>query len=218
MSNTLTSSPAADVLARLYTNAERSHREHQERLAAVPPEQRPQTTNSREFFAAAKDLYMAVRPDTSRLLYILTRTRRARTIVEFGTSFGVSTLCLAAGLRDNGGGRVIGTEYEPTKAAAARASLAEAGLVDLVEIREGDALETLAGDLPDQVDILFLDGAKEMYLDVVKLVEPNLSPGALLVVDNSNRSPELLAYLRDSEDYLPTAVADDVTVALRTTP
>ncbi len=216
MTNTLTSSPAADVLARLYANAERSHREYRERLAALPPEQQPQTGNSREFFAAAKDLYLAVRPDTSRLLYILTRTRRARAIVEFGTSFGVSTLCLAAGLRDNGGGLVIGTEYEPTKAAAARASLAEAGLGDLVDIRDGDALETLARDLPDQVDILFLDGAKEMYLDIVRLVEPNLSPGALLIADNSNRTPDLLDYLRDSGDYLPTAVADDVTVALRT--
>ncbi|WP_216897368.1 O-methyltransferase [Nocardia alni] len=216
MTNTFTSSPAADVLARLYENAERSHREFSERMDATAPEQRPDVNNSREFFAAAKDLYMAVRPDTSRLLYILTRTSRARAIVEFGTSFGVSTLCLAAGLRDNGGGRVIGSEYEPTKAAAARASLAEAGLGDLVEIRDGDARETLARDLPDQVDILFLDGAKEMYLEIVKLVEPNLSPTALIVVDNSDRSPELLDYLRTSDDYLPTAAADGVTVAVRT--
>jgi len=217
MTNTLTSSPAADVLSRLYENAERSHREFAARMADVPPAQRYGGGDSREFFAAAKDLYMAVRPDTSRLLYILTRTRQARAIVEFGTSFGVSTLCLAAGLRDNGGGRVIGTEYEPTKAAAARAHLAEAGLADLVEIREGDACDTLARDLPAGVDILFLDGAKEMYLDIVKLVEPNLSPEALIVVDNSDRSPELLDYLRTCGAYLPTAVADGVTVALRTT-
>ncbi len=216
MTNTFTSSPAADVLARLYESAERSHREYAERMETLSPEQRPDFSSSREFFAAAKDLYMAVRPDTSRLLYILTRTSRARAIVEFGTSFGVSTLCLAAGLRDNGGGRVIGSEYEPTKAAAARASLAEAGLGDLVEIRDGDARETLARDLPDQVDILFLDGAKEMYLEIVKLVEPNLSPTALIVVDNSDRSPELLDYLRTSGDYLPTAAADGVTVAVRT--
>ncbi|WP_067674256.1 O-methyltransferase [Nocardia miyunensis] len=215
MATTLTSSPAAEVLAQLYANAERSHQEFRARMDSLPPTERPEG-GSREFFAAAKDLYMAVRPDTSKLLYILTRTRRARTIVEFGTSFGVSTLCLAAGLRDNGGGRVIGTEYEPTKAEAARATLQSAGLGDLVEIRDGDARETLARDLPEEIDILFLDGAKEMYVEILELVEPNLSPGALIIVDNSDRSPELLEVLRNSDDYLPTAVADNVTVALRT--
>lgn len=81
--------------------------------------------------------------------------------MEFGTSFGVSTLHLAAALRDNGGGRVISTEFEPTKVARARANLCAAGLHDLVEIRVGDALETLARDLPEEIDLVLLDGAKK---------------------------------------------------------
>ncbi|MGG2362426.1 O-methyltransferase, partial [Salmonella enterica] len=88
-------------------------------------------------------------PETCRLLYMLARAGRTRAIVEFGTSFGISTLHLAAALRDNGGGRLITTEFEPSKAAQARRNLDAAGLADLVEIREGDALQTLAGDLPD---------------------------------------------------------------------
>jgi predicted O-methyltransferase YrrM len=52
--------------------------------------------DSREFFAAAKDVHLAVSRKTGTLLYILARSHRARTVVEFGTSFGVSTICLAA--------------------------------------------------------------------------------------------------------------------------
>ncbi|MCQ4380070.1 class I SAM-dependent methyltransferase, partial [Clostridioides difficile] len=79
----------------------------------------------------------------------LARSGGARSIVEFGTSFGISTLHLAAALRDNGGGRLVTSEFEPSKGVRARANLAAAGLADLVEIREGDALRTLAADLPD---------------------------------------------------------------------
>jgi predicted O-methyltransferase YrrM len=72
------------------------------------------------------------------------RFARARNIVEFGTSCGISTLHLAAALRDNGGGRLIRSEFERSKVARARKNLAAGGLSDLVEVREGDALETLA--------------------------------------------------------------------------
>ncbi|MFD2136695.1 O-methyltransferase [Novosphingobium resinovorum] len=57
---------------------------------------------------------------------MLARFGNARSIVEFGTSFGISTLHLAAAIRDNGGGRVITTEFEPSKIARARSNL-EAG-------------------------------------------------------------------------------------------
>ena len=91
---------------------------------------------------------MAVSPETGRLLYMLVRATNAHSIVEFGTSFGLSTLHLAAGLKDNGGGRVIGSEFEPAKVSRAKENLALAGLTEFVEIREGDAIETLARDLP----------------------------------------------------------------------
>ena len=75
----------------------------------------------RAFYSRAKDIHMAVSPETGVLLYMLARGNAARTIVEFGTSFGISTIHLAAALRDNGGGRLIGTEFEPSKLAHARA-------------------------------------------------------------------------------------------------
>ncbi|WEK01484.1 MAG: class I SAM-dependent methyltransferase [Candidatus Sphingomonas phytovorans] len=118
------------------------------------------------------------------LLYLLARARRPRCAVEFGTSFGVSTIYLAAAIRDAGcGGRVIGTELVPAKAAAAQANLAAAGLANLVEIREGDARETLAC-VDEQVDFLLLDGWPQLALDVLRAVEPSLSNGAIVFVDN----------------------------------
>lgn len=54
-----------------------------------------------------KDFPLAVSRETGTLLYMMARSSRTRTIVEFGTSFGISTLHLAVALRDNGGGRLI---------------------------------------------------------------------------------------------------------------
>src|SRR5579884_2254679 len=101
--------------------------------------------------------------------------RRPRTIVEFGASLGFSTIHLAAAARDLGDARVITTEIEPDKARAARDNLREAGLDDLVELREGDALSTLAD--VGEVDLLFLEGWNNLYLSVLDLLEPRLAHG-----------------------------------------
>lgn len=155
-------------------------------------------------------------PETGALLYMLARGCRAQNIVEFGTSFGISTLHLAAALRDDGGGRLITCEFEPNKAAQARHNLTEGGVVDLVEIRVGDALETLRDDLPATVDLLLLDGAKGLYPDILTLLENRLRPGALIVADNADYSPEYLARVRSpASGYLSTPFADDVELSIR---
>jgi predicted O-methyltransferase YrrM len=112
-----------------------------------------------DFYGRLKDLPLAVSRETGVLLYMLARGCGTRMIVEFGTSFGISTLYLAAALRDNGGGHLITTEFEPSKVERARNNLTAGGLVDLVEIRVGDALQTLSRDLPETIDLLLLDGA-----------------------------------------------------------
>jgi predicted O-methyltransferase YrrM len=116
-------------------------------------------------------------------LYLTGRALGAKTIVEFGTSFGISTIYLAAAVRDNGGGTVIGSEIEASKHARAEAHLQEAGLSDIADIRLGDALETLR-QLPQPVDMVLLDGWKELYLPVLGLVRPRLRRGAVVLADN----------------------------------
>ncbi|HTW13437.1 MAG TPA: class I SAM-dependent methyltransferase, partial [Solirubrobacteraceae bacterium] len=134
--------------------------------------------------------------------------------VEFGTSFGISTLHLAAALRDNGGGRLVTTECEPSKAARARENFAAAGLADLIELREGDAVETLARDLPEQIDLVLIDGAKALYPAVLALLEERLGPNALIVADNADSSPEYLGRVR-GDGYLSLAFAEDVELSMR---
>jgi predicted O-methyltransferase YrrM len=150
------------------------------------------------------------------LLYMLARSCRVRTIVEFGTSFGISTLHLAAALRDNGGGHLITSEFESSKVARARDNLAAGGLIELVEFREGDALQTLSVDLPETVDLLLLDGAKAIYPEILSLVESRLRPGAIIVADNADYSPDYLARVRShANGYLFTPFAEDVELSVR---
>jgi predicted O-methyltransferase YrrM len=170
----------------------------------------------RRYYGLLKDQPLPVSRATGKLLYMLARSVRARAIVEFGTSFGISTLHLAAALRDNGGGRLIGSEFEPTKITRARRNLDAAGLSDLVEIREGDALQTLARDLPDSIDFVLLDGAKALYSPVLSLLESRLRAGALIVADNADDSPEYLARVRSARgDYLSVPFAEDVELSMR---
>lgn len=214
--STLTSARVAPLLERLFAEADASDHDIQQQLASLAPADRARLmADYTALYARAKENYLAVSRATGALLYILARSSKARCIVEFGTSFGVSTVHLAAALADNGGGRLVGTELEPTKAARARAHLAEAGLTEGVEIREGDALASLARDLPARIDLVLLDGAKSLYPRILALVEPHLVPGSLVVADNADHSPELLAMLRRSGAYLSVPFAADVEVSMR---
>jgi len=138
--------------------------------------------------AFLRDKMVALDADKGRLAYTFCRALDARRAVEVGTSFGVSTIYLAAALRDNaalgaGTRTVIGTEIEPTKVAIARANIEEAGLDGFVDIREGDALATLV-DLPDDIDFLLIDTWIPVALPALKLVAPRLRPGAIVMCDN----------------------------------
>lgn len=84
-----------------------------------------------------------------------------------------------------------------------------------MEIREGDALETLSVDLPETIDLL-LDGAKALYPDILSLVERRLRPGAIIVVDNADLAPDYLERLRSSsQGYLSTPFAEDIELSVR---
>ena len=169
-----------------------------------------------ELYGRLKNVPLPVSRETGALLYMLARGSGARTIVEFGTSFGISTLHLAAALRDNGGGHLITSEFEPSKVARARDNLTAGGLIDLVEIREGDALQTLSVDLPETIDLVLLDGAKALYPEILSLVESRLRPGAFIVADNADDSPDYLAHVRSpANGYMSTPFAEDVELSMR---
>jgi predicted O-methyltransferase YrrM len=217
---TLDTAPLADLISRLFAEAEGQAPAVRAEMSKLSPAEQSalmvSTTDYPALYNRAKDFYLAVSPETARLLYMLARSTGAKTIVEFGTSFGLSTLHLAAALRDNGGGRLIGSEFESSKVTRARANIAAGGLADLVEIREGDALETLARDLPEVIDLVLLDGAKGLYPAILSLLEKRLRIGALIVADNADMCPDYIKRVRSPDQgYMSLPFAEDVELSMR---
>jgi predicted O-methyltransferase YrrM len=195
--SSLTSTPVRTVLDRLFAAAAHDG-DH--------PVQRPVNASAQELSDALAGVYMPISEPGGNLLYALVRAARPETVVEFGTSYAISTIFLAAAVRDNGTGRVLSTELSKTKIAAAGANLAEAGLADVVTILEGDALRTLA-DVPGPIGVVLLDGWKDLCLPVLRLLEDRLTPGALVVADDVT-----FATMRDYLDYVRDPAHGYVTV------
>jgi predicted O-methyltransferase YrrM len=150
-----------------------------------------QPASAKEARAFLSDKLVALDRDKAEFCYQLCRANNARRIVEIGTSYGVSTLYLAAAVRDNvqaagGDGVVIGTEYEPEKAHAARAHFEQAGLSRFVDLREGDLRETLK-QIDGPVDFMLVDIWITMARPALELVTPHLKPGAIVVCDNTEQ-------------------------------
>ncbi|WP_433926651.1 O-methyltransferase [Sorangium cellulosum] len=211
--DSLSTPEVSRVLARIYREAESTDPAVFDHIIAEI--ERTGGPKSAQYWAKELDkAYMPVAPEVGRLLYILTRTRRPRLVVEFGTSFGISAIHLASALRDNGAGRLIATELNPIKAARARENLRSTGLADRVDLREGDALQTLTQGFEGGIDMVLLDGWKEIYLSVLQLLEPHLNPGALVIADDTTVYPEsvtpYLEYVRKEDNgYLSVAVPLD---------
>jgi predicted O-methyltransferase YrrM len=130
------------------------------------------------------DKLVALDRDKSEFCYALCRASGARRVVELGTSFGVSTLFLAAAVRDNGGGVVIGAEHEPKKLEAARANIEAAGLSRFVDLRRGDVLDALKTiDAP--VDFVLFDIWIQVVRPALDLLLPHLRTGTILCADNT---------------------------------
>ena len=203
--DSLTTDPVAAVLRRLYEEAERADRplmeRSRDRVMAFDELLQAEAKDYRALYRTYANNFLNVSADFGRFLYMCARARKAKRIVEFGTSFGISTIHLACALRDGGGGHLIGSELEPTKARRAQENLNDAGLADLVEIRLGDALETLKYGIDGDVDLLFLDGAFSLYLPVLKLLERYLRDGAFVIGDNAlQQSGGYLDYVRNPQN------------------
>jgi predicted O-methyltransferase YrrM len=178
-----------------------------ERLFALTQAQEEAPSNAPEDFStmsaqeradAMSEVYMPVSRSGGDLLYALARASRAHNIVEFGTSYGISTIFLAAAVADSGHGHVYTTEMSAKKIEAARGHLIETGLDRYVTILAGDARETLRS-IEGPIGLVLLDGWKDLCLPILKLIEPKLVPGALVVGDDSSFASmaDYVAYVRD---------------------
>jgi predicted O-methyltransferase YrrM len=196
MTNTLASARLEAVLDRLFAA---TAAQEDDQMPAPPPGLASWAeASAAELADALQDAYIPISAEAGKLLYAVIRASRPETVVEFGTSFGISTTYLAAAVTDNGTGHVLTTELNSKKVRAAGANLRDAGVEAAVTILEGDALETLA-DVPAPVGVVLLDGWKDLCLPVLRLLEPKLAPGALVAADDTNgpAMANYLAYIRD---------------------
>ncbi|OUY09180.1 O-methyltransferase [Acinetobacter populi] len=176
--NTLTDKKVLNTLAVLHEKAD-ADQELRSKERQIAKEK------GQEIKHAWATAYSAVGAEEGHLLYFLATASQAKNIVEFGCSFGISTIYLAAAAKNNGG-KVITTDFEPNKVAGAQENIKEAGLEDFVTILVGDALQTLAS-VERLIDFLFLDGAKDLYLPLFDLLYSKLSKNAIIVADNANQ-------------------------------
>lgn len=203
MTATLNQPEYASIITRLFADAQRDD----ERRQGVSPRDYP----IEERADACQDFYLSVAPESGRLLYSLVRALKPATIVEYGMSYGISTLHLAAAVRDNGTGHIITTEMSSHKLAAARTTFAEAGVSDLITVLEGDARTTLK-TVSGPVQFVLLDGWPDLDLEVIKILEPVLAPGTLIVGDNVRLDPSqaYLSYVREpANGYVSVALPID---------
>lgn len=143
--------------------------------------------------ADLKDVYLAISQEQGEDLVDLISSNNCKNIVEFGTSFGISTLFLAQGAIQTGG-KVITTELIESKAIKAIGNFKEAGVDEMIEVRIGDALETLK-DHKEAIDLLLLDGWKDLYLPLFQMLAPNFHQDTIIYVDNADMA-ESRSFLR----------------------
>jgi predicted O-methyltransferase YrrM len=129
-----------------------------------------------------------------RLLFMLTKLKDPRLIVELGSGFGYSAYWFARALNK---GRVVLTDYSAENMEYAKNLLRETGLIRKAEFRVGNALE-IAGEYKD-IDILFIDIDKHQYLDAVRALIPNLNRNALIIADNTLWYGRVTEKTRDKE-------------------
>lgn len=187
----LSSSPLRDsrvreVISRLYASQKRPARE--------------QFEGASRFDASRFAEYgFSIHPEQGDLIYLLCRGMKATRVVDFATSVGMSALYFAAAMRDNGGGLVTGSELVAAKAKVAQQNLADAGLADFVDIRVGDARETLK-NLEGPIDFALVDGwplaeGPTLARQVIEIIAPQIRVGGYVM--NDNAEPDFLEYIRD---------------------
>ena len=133
-------------------------------------------------------------PDSAEIVSMLARGSGAKRVLEIGTSNGYSTIWLAASVTP-AGGSVISIDRSIEKQKMARENLSRAGLLEAVDLRCGDATETVAA-LPGPFDFVFFDADRIDADKQLTLLLPKLAPSAFLVADNALSHPAEIA------DYL----------------
>ena len=208
--NTLMTPKVANMLDQLHREADEQMPSVRAAVKQIGIEQTSAEEWPSDWAERMSGFYLPASREQGRFLYQTVRATKAQYLVEFGTSFGISAIYIAAALHDNHGGHLVSAELIESKAVRAKSHLHNAGLSDYVDIRIGDALETLR-DPEKPIDMLFLDGGPSLYLSVLKLLQPHLREGALVLADNvpttKNETSPYAEYIRNpTNGYISTSI------------
>ena len=146
----------------------------------VPP--RHPELQQMEAWAVEHD-FPIIGPASGQCCYLLARLANAHRIFELGSGYGYSTAWFARAVRDNGGGEVHHAVWDDELSRRSRGHLAALGLDDLVHYHVGEAVEALQTD-GGTYDIIFNDIDKAAYPGSIAVIERQLRPGGLLIMDN----------------------------------
>ena len=150
----------------------------------------PKDDGERAILQALEDIQqkqgrrMNVPTADGRLLRTLAESLDAKTVVEFGTSNGISAIWMSLALRKTDG-KLLTHEIDPDTAALARKNFAQAGVAEIVTVVEGDG-HAKAAELKGPIDLVFIDADKEGYLDYFQKALPLVRPGGLICAHNMN--------------------------------
>jgi len=137
------------------------------------------------------------------MLRILVESMKAKRGVEVGSANGFGAINMGIGF-ERTGGHLYTLEIAPKMVKECRENLRKVGLEKTVTCIEGDAVATLP-TLEGEFDFVFIDAVKWDYFKYLKLVEPKLKPGAVVVADNVIRSAgamrDFLDYIQNSPNY-----------------
>ncbi len=149
-----------------------------------------------------KDVYLSISREQGQDLKELVKENDIKNIVEFGTSFGISTLFLAQGAIETGG-TIITTELIESKALKAKDNFKKAGVNDIIDVRIGDAMETLKNH-NNTIDLLLLDGWKNLYLPLFTMLMHNFHSNTIIYVDNADmrETQSFLNVIKKDGNYL----------------
>ncbi len=145
---------------------------------------------------------MIVGPGRGKLLVSLVQEHKPKRVLEIGTNEGYSAILMGKEMGEDAS--LITIEIDPETAQRAWANIQRAGIKPKIEVLVGDARDVLS-TLEGSFDFVFIDAAKDQYLEYLQLVEDQLSIGCVVVADNVKnfalQMKEYLEYVRSSGKY-----------------
>lgn len=147
---------------------------------------------------AKGELYANVPAADGRMLRLLTEAVNAKSVVEIGTSTGISGMWFCIALEKTGG-RLTTFELDPGRASLARAHFKKAGVERLVTLVQGDAHQNIT-KLREPVDVVFIDAEKSGYVDYLNQTLPLVRPGGLILAHNIEMAPDYVKAVTTNPD------------------